>query len=290
MITSEHERARAGEGPDFTDTVALDFCDPEHDLFGAVWLTRLPNTGRSRASAILFSGGDVVFNTAQEADAAIADWHGARLDGVSMKTAQPLERWTLETEGEQGAVRLDADALTAPRELPGELLHGDRCRAVRAALQADGHGRRRRSYFPRSLPRQARALVGQLLLEQDRALARCLCGVRRGPRDQRRRCAPDRERRPRRRAAGGALSRRPRALPFEDVRLSTVYGEDGMPVKGRARALATRATRYPQRLGRRRRLRSASRSVAVTSSIVSFFRWSIDGEPAYGCYELARRA
>ena len=79
----------------------------------------------------------------------------------------------------------------------------------------------------------------------------------------------------------------PDALPFDDVRLSTVYGDDGMPSKV-GLELWRPDDDYPQRLGGEA-ICGTRRERGEHELVVSFFRWSIDGEPAYGCYELARR-
>lgn len=288
MITTEHEQARAGDGADFADTVALDFCDPEHGLFGVVWLTRLPNAGRSRAGVVLFVAGELVVSTEHEAETAIADWSGARLDGISMKTAQPLERWTLETKGERGAVRLEADALSAPRELAGGLSAGigveqyeQLCRLV-GTVDAGG-----RTYPVRCLGRRVH-WWGEFpwnKIERWRALyaasgtGRAISAVAALPAGSK---GHDSELR----AAQFLDDQDP--LPFDDVRLSTVYGEDGMPSKV-GLELWQPGDEYPQRLGGDAicgvRLERGGHEL-----VVSFFRWSIDGEPAYGCYELARPA
>jgi hypothetical protein len=288
MITAEHERAKAGDGADFADAVALDFCDPEHDLFGAAWLTRLPNTGRSCSRVLVFASGELVVNTGHEADTAIPDWSGARLDGVEMRTVQPLEHWTLQTGGDQGALQLEAEAVSRPRELPDgvpaavEVEQYEQLLRLSGTVDAGGRtypvrclGRRVHWWGKFSWERIARWRALYAVSGAGRAVS-AVAALPAGS------AGHDAELR-----AAQFLDDED-ALPFDDVRLSTVYGEDGMPSKV-GLELWRPDDEYPQRLG----------GVAVCGTrlergdhelVVSFFRWSIDGEPAYGCYELARRA
>jgi hypothetical protein len=287
MITAEHELARAGDGEDFADAVALDFCDPDHDLFGAVWLTRLPNAGRSRSNFVLFLAGDLVVSSQHEAETPIQDWDSARLDGVAMNTMQPLERWTLESQSEKGAVRLDVDALTGPRELPeavpaaiGIEQYEQLCR-FSGTVEIAGRtypvrclGRRSHWWgmFPWSRVERWRALYAAA------ASGRAVSAVA---------ALPDGSKGHGSEVRAAQFLDDPDALAFEDVRLSTVFGEDSMPSKV-GLELWRPDDDYPQRLGGEAicgmRIGRGSHEL-----LVSFFRWSIDGEPAYGCYELARR-
>jgi hypothetical protein len=286
MITKEHEQVRTGDGEDFADSVALDFCDPEHDLFGAVWITRLPNAGRSRSNVVLFLAGELVASAQHEAEAAIKDWSGARLDGVSMDTGQPLEHWTLEAKSDQGGLKLEVEALSAPRELPdgvpeaiGVELYEQLCRL---AGTVDVAGR---TYPVRCLGRRSHWWGEVPWNRIDRwrtvyaaaASGRAISAVAALPSGS---SGHDTE------VRDAQFLDDPDALPFEDVRLSTVYGEDGMPAKV-GLELWRPDDEYPQRLGGEV-ICGTCLERSSHELIVSFFRWSIDGEPAYGCYELAR--
>jgi hypothetical protein len=76
-------------------------------------------------------------------------------------------------------------------------------------------------------------------------------------------------------------------LQFEDVYLSTVYGTDNLPSKA-GLELWTTDEEMPRRLGGEAICAMRTR-VTNHDVIVSFFRWSIDGDPAYGCYEVVQR-
>src|SRR5437660_518283 len=118
MIEPEREQAQSGTGAGFTDGVSVEFCDPERELCVCASITRLPNARRSRASAIVFLAGEVADRLEPEREVAIDDWSKAGLDGVEMGTQVPLERWSLAVSGERASLRLEAVAVSPPRELP----------------------------------------------------------------------------------------------------------------------------------------------------------------------------
>jgi len=287
MITKEDEQVRAGDGADFADTVAIDFCDPEHDLFGALWLTRTPNSGRSRSNVVLFLAGELVINVQNESETVIQDWSAARAGGVSMQTAEPLERWIVETQDDHGSLHLEAEALSPPRELPdgfpaaiGVEQYEQLCRLT-GTVDVAG-----RTYPIRCLGRRSHwwgefpwdKIDRWRTLYAASASGRAISAVAALPAGSK---GHDSE------VRAAQFLDDPDALPFDDVRLSTVYGDDRMPAKV-GLELWRPDDEYPQRLGGTA-ICGTHRDRADHEVVVSFFRWSIDGEPAYGCYELARR-
>ena len=286
MITAEHEHPRAGTGANFADAMVLDFCDAEHDLFGRACLTRLPNAGRSRASVVLFKTGELVEKLEPEADAGIDDWSEARLDGIRMHAVQPLEHWRVEIEGSRGTLRLEAEALSRPRELPEGMPVGigfeqyEQLCGVSGTIDVAG-----RTYPVRCLGRRVHRW-GELpwnRIDRWRALyavtgdGRAISVIAVLPTGS---TGHEAELR----AAQFLDREQPEA--FEDVRLSTVYGEDGLPAKV-GLELWTAEEEFPRRFGGE--FICGTRSERSDHDLsVSFFRWSIEGEPAYGCYELAR--
>ena len=287
MITKEHEDVRAGDGADFADTVAMDFCDPEHDLFGALWLTRAPNGARSRSNVLLFLAGELVTNIQHELETAIEDWSAVRVEGISMQTAEPLARWTVQTRQDHGGLNLEIEALSVPRELPegvpasiGVEQYEQLCRLT-GTVDAAGRtypvrcfGRRSHWWgeFPWDRIDRWRTLYAAS------ASGRAISAVAALPAGSKGHDAEVR---------AAQFLDDPDALPFDDVRLSTVYGDDSMPAKV-GLELWRPDDEYPQRLGGTA-ICGTRRERAEHELVVSFFRWSIDGEPAYGCYELARR-
>jgi hypothetical protein len=73
-------------------------------------------------------------------------------------------------------------------------------------------------------------------------------------------------------------------LPFETVRLSTVFGKDGLPVKAGAE-LFRPGDELPSRLAG---VAAGSIPTALpgTRSSLTLFRFSFDGVPALGSYEI----
>jgi hypothetical protein len=72
---------------------------------------------------------------------------------------------------------------------------------------------------------------------------------------------------------------------FEDVRVSTVYGADGLPRKAGVE-LHIAGEQFPRRLTGEA-VCGTSLSLAEETLAISFFHWSMDGMPALGCYESA---
>jgi hypothetical protein len=72
---------------------------------------------------------------------------------------------------------------------------------------------------------------------------------------------------------------------FEDVYLSTVYDGERLPAKA-GLELWEADDEIPRRFGGEAICAMRTR-IADHELIVSFFRWSIDDETAYGCYEVA---
>ena len=74
---------------------------------------------------------------------------------------------------------------------------------------------------------------------------------------------------------------------IEDVRLSTVYGKEGFPEKASLELWVPDAE-FPRRLGGEAICGTRTERPDQTISL-AFFRWSIDGDPAYGSYEVVER-
>jgi hypothetical protein len=288
MITAEHEQAKPSADESFADAVAVDFCDAEHDLFGLVWMTRLPGADRSRASAMIFSNGELVEDLQLEHTRTIESWADARLDGVGMSMATPLERWSIAARGTQASVELDLGALTPPRELIGEELgemagiqqYEQLCR-LSGTIEYAGRtypvrclGRRVHSWGEFAWDRVERWRTLYVASLEGRAISAAGAlpsGSDGHEQEVRSACFLDVD----------------EASPFEDVRISTVFSADGFPEKVGLELLRAE-DEFPQRMGGEvvcgARARRGDHDI-----LISFFRWSIDGEPAYGSYELVTR-
>jgi hypothetical protein len=288
MIGPAHEQAQNAPGAGFFDSVSIDFSDPEDRLFCLGWMTRRPNAGSYGANLVLFVDGDLAEHVTLESNSALDDWNDASLDGILMTTRQPLERWTFEASGKETSLAIEAEAVTAARVPSDETLleragieQYEQLCGVTGRVEARG-----RKYDVNGLGRRVHCWGTFGWSEFDRW--RSLYAVS---------------------ASGRAVSvlavmpsgskghgeelRVARLLDedeprqFEDVYLSTVYGRDGLPSKA-GLELWTADDELPHRFGGEAicAMRAERPDHELT---VSFFRWSIDGEPAYGCYEVAQR-
>jgi hypothetical protein len=288
MIESHHEQAQQASGADFFDSVSFDFSDPEHQLFGLCWMTRLPNAGRARANLVLFADGALAEQTELENDGEIDDWSEARLEGIRMSIAMPLERWSFEVAGPETALALEAEALTAPREhSDDELLEAagidqyeQLCR-ISGTVEVLGRnhdvrciGRRTHCWgsFAWNGIERWRALYAASASGRAISVLAALPAGSNGHGEELRSARLLDEDEPER---------------FEDVYLSTVYGADRLPAKA-GLELRTADEELPRRLGGEAICGMRAERPDHELSL-SFFRWSIEGEPAYGCYEVARR-
>ena len=74
------------------------------------------------------------------------------------------------------------------------------------------------------------------------------------------------------------------ATPFEDVRLSTIYGPDGLPRTAGAELYGP-GDEFPARLAGEALFGSVL-ELGDTAIAISFFRWTLVGRPGWGTYEI----
>jgi hypothetical protein len=289
MISAEDEQARAGHDPAFFDSLTFDLCDGEHDVFAHLRMDRLPGRGAARASALVFRRGALVAKHQGESERDLPDWDRAELDPVRITTETPLERWTAGLSGSDAALEVEAEAASAPVELsdvPG----------VDLAATAGVEG-----YEQICTLRGEVSVAGKRLSVSCRGLRRHLWGSYDWSRVERWRSlyAAAEE--------GGSISIaavRPAGsdghgdelraghlvpadgvpLPFDDIRLSTVYGNEGFQDKA-GLELYMEGDEYPRRV--------AGVAVCGATTVLgdarlrlAFFRWMIDGRSALGGYEV----
>lgn len=288
MIGPEHERIQGGDESGFADSVSIDFSDPEQGLFGLAWMTRLPNEGRTRADLVLFSGSQPIEQLELESNRLVDDWGAADIDGVRIATAAPLERWSLEAKGAKASVELEVSALTPPLEVADDVLRKavgieqyEQLCAVNGIVTIEGEaravrclGRRVHWWGKFAWDRFARWRSLYAVSEDGHAVsfASALPATSSGHGDE---------------VRSAAYLEGEAEVPFDEVLLSTVYGDDGLPATA---GLELRANEddIPRRFGGEAicglRIQRSGHEVTV-----SFLRWSIEGRVAYGCYEVARK-
>jgi hypothetical protein len=280
MITPQDELPRAGAGERFFDCVSIDFSEPERDLFGMVRITRFPNRDASTVVAVVFAGGEPIIAERAERDAPLDSWKEVGVNGVRMETTEPLERWRLALKRDDVTVDLNAGAVSPPLELapPAEVgVEGyEQLCELSGTVDAGGRlhpfrGRGRRVHRWGVLDWGRLELWRSLYASAGEA-AVLLVAVR-----------------PRGSAGHGEELRTVRLLEhgtqveLEDVRLSTVYGADGLPSKAGLELFGT-GEELPRRVGGAA-VGGASIDLGPERLDLSFFRWSLEGEPAFGCYE-----
>lgn len=288
MIGPEHERRQDGAGPSFFDSVSVDFCDAEGELFGLIRLTRLPGRGGASALAVVFSGGELVAREALESELELADWRRAELDCVRLETVSPLERWAVSLETSSAGVELSIEAISPPLDLgspedaalgqvSGARLYEQLCvlsgtvRVNGANRPAISIGRRVHSWGAYDWNRLERWRSLYAASEAERAISIAAAL----PKDA---AGHDEEVH-----AAHILKGDEQPRPFEDVRLSTVFGPDRLPVKAGLELYST-GEEIPRRISGESVCRTAV-DLGEQAFGVSFFRWSFEGTPAVGCYE-----
>jgi hypothetical protein len=290
VIGPEHERARSGRGAGFFDSVSIDFCDGEHGVCGLVRVTRLPRAGSARALALLFVD-DEAARVAVEAESLPESWEHAAVNGVALDVVSPLASWRAAVAGDT-SLELDAQAASPPVGLfPEEAsLAGttgvesyEQLCELTGSIELGGA----RSYPIRCLGRRVHSW-GEIDWGRIESM-RSLYGA-----SGERHAIVFASARPAGSGGHGDEQRVARLIDaedeertFEDVRLSTVYGEDGLPAKA-ALELFLPGEEYPRRLGGEA-LRAVWAEDRGALSAIGFFRWSMEGTPAFGLYETVMR-
>jgi hypothetical protein len=287
MTGADREQPQGGAGERFADTVSIDFCDFEHDLFGLVWITRLPNAGRTRASALVFAEGALVETLELELEQVSEDWQLARVDGISIATLTPLEQWSVEVSGSGASLSLDAAAASSAVELhagvadsTGISQYEQLCRLSgvvtvgRHAYPVSCTGRRVHSWGDFAWDEIDRWRTLYAASDSGRAIsvAAARPAGATGHGDELR---------------AASLIAAEEIQPFEDVRISTVWAAGGWPAKA-GLELGMPGDEIPRRMGGEAIVgtRTERDGHSVT---LSFFRWSLEGILACGVYEVAER-
>ena len=288
MISAGDERARDGRKPAFFDSLTIDLCDAGHDLFAQLRLERLPGRGSARATVLVFLGGALVAERRIESERVPDSWDRAELDSVRATIEAPLERWTAALSAPEARVDVAIEAASTPVELgdvPDVELSAtagvegyEQICTIRG--EADIAGKR----LPVSCPGRRRHLWGaydwshlarwrSLYAAAEAGASISVAAVQpagsKGHGDELR--------------AGHLVPPDGVAMPFEEVRLSTVYGSEGLQDKA-GLELYMNGDEYPRRV--------AGAAVCGTTTALgderlrlAFFRWTIDGRSAVGGYE-----
>lgn len=270
MIVPEDELPKEGAG-NFEDSVTVEISDVDRGVYAFLRVVKAGDGERTSSLALICLERHTV---------------AALEDAVVIETAEPLARWRcrfehgpVTLEAEVGAIcpaiDFDEPGTAALTEAAGlhryEQLCGvqGRLRVDGRVVEIDGVGRRTHAWGVRSHAR-IRTLYA---IAGDRAVI--LTAVR--PKDGE----------PHGSELIAAHLVRPEADPeqFEDARLSTVYDAAGRPRTAGAE-LFMAGEDFPRRISGE----AVCQAVAETETIqAACFRWSLEGEPAQGGYQLMAR-
>jgi hypothetical protein len=261
----------------------------DESLLVAARIARAPATGSASVTALVIADSEPVVEIAEEIAAGVDSWERAVAGPLRLTIEQPLERWTLLLEAPGARIELELHALTPPAELaePPTAAAG-RAAGLQRYVQlcvargtAEIGGRRRtieapavraHRWGPTGEANRARFLT---VASEDGELLTVAAVQPPGAQ------AHGEE------LVGGHSTRAGDGdgpLPFETVRISTVFGEDGLPVKSGAE-LFRPGDELPSRLSG-----VAAGGIAAalpgTRSSLTLFRYSFNGVPALGSYEI----
>jgi hypothetical protein len=284
MIVAEDERAKDGPGA-FEDSVAIEFCDLEHDACGLVKVTRLERGHRALVLGFTSLDGESA-TAADPVQSRIGDWDRAEAGGARLETIEPLARWSARLELDGSGFELELSAVSAPIELAdpaapalaeaaGLQTYEQLCEVtgevrVRGSTRAvTGVGRRVHAW---GQPARGARLRSLYVRGRDEAVT--LFAVRPARSEHH----------------GDELLAAHLAKPgedpvrFENARLSTVYDGEGRP-RTAGLELYMPGTEYPRRVAGEA-VQEVNFGQAGDHLQAAFFRWSFDGSPAQGGYQL----
>ncbi|MBB4662522.1 DUF7065 domain-containing protein [Conexibacter arvalis] len=124
MIGPELESPRPADGEGFGDAVTYAFGDPGAGLYGSVRLGLVPGEPPHASSIVLlFHAGEIVSVASSGAvEQSELDWSEVSAGDASAAIVEPLRRWTVSYDGDEGGFELRFDALGEPAAIGrGEL-------------------------------------------------------------------------------------------------------------------------------------------------------------------------
>jgi hypothetical protein len=282
------ELAHDGTG-DFLDVVDVQVMDDAVVI--AARIARAPAQSAAGVTAIAIADEEPVIEILAEPEGAVDGWERAVAGPLQLTVDKPLERWTLSLDAPGAAVSLELRALTPPLDLdePATASIGRAAGVRRYAQLCEATGTARIGERSRTLKAQAVRThrwgpVGaggrtRFLTAATRTGTLVALAAVRPPGT----AAHGEE------LVGGQTIRagsegRPEPLPFETVRVSTVFDEHARPVKAGAE-LFRPGDELPSRLAGMALAggRGAPGSAPVS---VTLFRFALDGVPAVGSYEI----
>jgi hypothetical protein len=289
MTDVADEQAQTGPGA-IRDVVEVQLLDPE--LLVAARIARSATDDSATVTALAVAGAEQVLAIEEEGGAPVKSWDRAAAGPLEISIEEPLSHWTLTLDAPGLRLDLDLRAVTPPASI-------EEAATASAARAAGLHG-----YTQLGRARGSAELTGGRARAIDAPAVRT---HRWGP--------PGAAARTRfvtaasedgtlltvaavqpagvpghgEELVGGHTTRAGEngecpTLPFETVRLSTVFGEQGLPVKAGAE-LFRPGQELPSRLAGVAAAGVATRHGDATGSL-TLFRFRLDGAEALGTYDI----
>jgi hypothetical protein len=289
LIGAEHERAQRPTGQAFTDAVTFAFGDADAQLYGLARLGLSP--GGASALAILFAGREPVAALARGAIETSPEtgWDALRIAGLAARTDSPLERWSVALDHDGHGFDLAFTALSPPAELSGDVARAggmagyEQACAVEGTVRTGGRvhelrclGQRGHSWGEADWDHIERVRTVSAWPDAGPSLA--MTAVRRdGIRDH----AAE--------PTWAVLLDEHGALPVEDPRITTIYDADGRQRRAGLELWAQPDDDFPH-TGAGTVLCGSTLELGQLRLDCAFFRWTLDGRPGVGRYDVLRRA
>ena len=279
MIDAGQEGVQDGAGAeDFTDILAVSICFPEQASFAELRIERRPGAATSSAAALVLAGGAPVAQSTTDDAPLVADWADAQAGPVALRTIEPLRHWAVALATGDAAVECELRALGPPVEVthvPGLSRYAHLC-AVEGRLTVAGKETRVRGHAVRAHWWGARTAARRRFVTAATADGTLVGVAAERPRGS---DAHGDEL-----VGGEILNVHDWAGPLEEVRLSTIYGTDGVPRKA-GLELYRPGDELPARLSGEA-VGGATMALGGAARTVAFFDWRLMGRPAWGVYEL----
>ena len=277
MIEARHELVQDG-GAGFADAVAVHIWLPERASFAGLVIERRPAEATSSAAALILAGGAPAAQASVDDAPLVEDWGEAHAGPVALRTIEPLRHWTAALETTNAAIDCELRASGPAVEIthvPG-LSRYAHLAAVEGRVTIGGKETRVRGQALRTHSWGTRTDARRRFVTaaaEDGALVEVAADRPRGS------DAHGDEL-----VGGEILDAQDWAGPLEHVRLSTVYGADGIPRKA-GLELYRPGDEFPARLSGEA-VGGATMEIGGSTRTLAFFGWSLAGRPAWGTYEL----
>jgi len=277
VIEAGHELVQDGGGAGFADAVAVHIWLPERASFAGLVIERRPAEATSSAAALILVDGAPAAQATVDDAPLVEDWDEAHAGPVTLRTIEPLRHWTAALETTNAAIDCELRASGPAVEVthvPG-LSRYAQLATVEGRVTIGGKETRVRGQALRTHTWGTRTDSRRRFVTAatDGALVEVAADRPRGS------DAHGDEL-----VGGEILDAQDWAGPLEAVRLSTVYGADGLPRKA-GLELYRPGDEFPARLSGEA-VGGATMEIGGGTRTLSFFDWRLAGRPAWGTYEL----